>query len=95
MSDVGVVPAVESICNDVAAQILALNKEIERRGMLLRQLFKCIGATFARCRYCDASIAWVTHENGVKAPYDFDGLNHHATCKKFPGRRKEVRNGNG
>ncbi len=85
-------PPVESVCTDPAAQVAALTKEIERRDQLMRALLRQIGIR-AQCRYCKDSIVFVKHVETTNAiaPYDFDGVNHHDTCRNLP-RKKEKSN---
>ena len=54
-------------CIDAAKRMLALLKNVGDSGT---------------CRGCGLPIFWVTHKNGKKAPYDFDGLNHFGSCSK-------------
>jgi hypothetical protein len=76
--------------------MMALNRELERREQLLRELVVHIGGTLARCRTCGESIFFVAHEkkrpdgSRIYAPYDFTGQNHWATCKNPPRRKENV-----
>lgn len=43
----------------------------------------------ARCRSCQAPIAWATHEHtGRKAPFNPDGTSHFASCPQAGTWRK-------
>jgi hypothetical protein len=41
------------------------------------------------CRGCHHLIWWVLHQNGKRAPYDVDGLNHFASCTSAKEFRHE------
>jgi hypothetical protein len=84
------VPPVESICAHAAEQVMHLNREIERRDKLMRELLKHIGVR-AVCRFCKAHIVFVKHieTTGRTAPYDYDGQNHHGACPSFQRSKKE------
>ena len=45
----------------------------------LKHLLQQVGEP-GHCRGCSTPVYWVTHRNGVKAPYTLEGLNHFADC---------------
>lgn len=45
------------------------------------RLLKQVGDE-SKCKGCGATIYWVRHKNGKKAPYTVEGLNHFADCPK-------------
>jgi hypothetical protein len=52
---------------------------VERKQEALRMLFDKIGDE-AKCDGCGATIYFVRHKNGKKAPYNPDAVSHFATC---------------
>jgi len=50
-------------------------------------LLKLVGSQ-GQCKGCGLEIYWVRHNNGKKAPYTKDGLNHFADCKVADRFRK-------
>lgn len=54
-------------------------------------LYKSIGADQGKCRGCGATIWWVMHKSGRKAPYTKDALNHFADCPRRDQYRKQGR----
>jgi hypothetical protein len=66
-----------------------LKRERDAVKLLLDRLLKAIGDP-GICRGCTASILWVRHRNGVKAPYNPDGVNHFATCSKAKAFQKLI-----
>jgi hypothetical protein len=66
--------------NDTLLGMLAeLEATVERKQEALRMLFDKIGDE-AKCDGCGATIYFVRHKNGKKAPYNPDAVSHLATC---------------
>ena len=53
---------------------------VERRQEALRMLFDKIGDE-AKCDGCGATIYFIRHKSGKRAPYNPDAISHFATCQ--------------
>lgn len=59
---------------------------------LLHRIQLILAATgrAAACKGCGAPIVWVTHQNGKRAPYTPEGLNHFVDCPQAQQFRKKA-----
>ena len=62
-------------------------EEAQRLQANIDRLLVAIGDT-GRCSGCNATIVWVVHKNGRKAPYDADAVNHFVSCPNRDQFRK-------
>jgi hypothetical protein len=71
-------------------QLADCGAEVERAHSNMAALLRHIGE-MAFCRGCTAPIVWVRHLNGVRTPYNPDGVNHFITClaaQTFKGKKQ-------
>ncbi len=53
---------------------------VDAQSGAMEKLLGLIAGSPVPCRGCRASVYWVTHKNGKRAPYTVAGLNHFVDC---------------
>jgi hypothetical protein len=81
-------PAKDILGQHALELIASLQKERDIARDIAKRLVANIGER-GTCKGCLRDIVWITHKNGVSAPYDLDGVNHFATCPKSNQFKKE------
>lgn len=87
MSD-RLIPAEEIIGAVAADTIRQLAQERDQARALMVNLLGLVGDR-GLCKGCKAEIYWVQHNNGRRAPYGPDGVNHFAVCSQADQFRKK------
>jgi len=66
-----------------------LRECVDAQALYMKKLLQLVGEP-GICRYCGATIYWLQHRTGAKAPYTVHGLNHFINCANVPGRAKQA-----
>ncbi len=69
----------QPLCETCALPHPPMTPCVDVQRIRMRELLLRIGQV-DRCKSCRASIIWITHATGRKAPYNDTGLIHFTTC---------------